>query len=465
MQASTSSLPILLSGTSADLLGISTTRADYATMEGLSLPSGTIDYNSLIYMDPTNSHHLALPIPITKAEEEAALLSTAYSTGVLTANFEEMKPAASTSTRSSVIEPTSVLAPVNIYEKSQQELSQALLLQQHDSRQFFLQPDLTQASIAEQFGQNLYSQQFFDHNQLADPNLYSVPTSGHQIFPIRIDNPYANPSYALPSVGGTTTITQYGNYESRLSECLACGSQTYNGQICERCAQIQMGTFPHPLPDLAMPQPVPQQQPTATKQRPSHKQKSTTTSARRQGLICSNCNGTNTTLWRRNAEGEPVCNACGLYFKLHNVQRPISMKKEGTLQTRKRKPKNSDGPGSKKRSATIATTATERAAYAQAAVNGLDRANGELQAAFTANGQAYLPSIEEYSTAYQWQTTIITDQGTSGAYSTPAYTTAPYLDIKPQILDDQTEEEEARAAADQIKDEEPKEEVDSDPSE
>ncbi|VDP06312.1 unnamed protein product [Heligmosomoides polygyrus] len=57
-------------------------------------------------------------------------------------------------------------------------------------------------------------------------------------------------------------------------------------------------------------------------------------SQRRQGLICSNCGGTNTTLWRRNTEGEPVCNACGLYYKLHNVQRPPTMKKDGQLQTR-----------------------------------------------------------------------------------------------------------------------------------
>ncbi|CAD44111.1 putative transcription factor elt-4 [Caenorhabditis elegans] len=47
----------------------------------------------------------------------------------------------------------------------------------------------------------------------------------------------------------------------------------------------------------------------------------------RKRLVCSNCNGTNTTLWRRKAEGDPVCNACGLYFKLHHVTRPIPMKK------------------------------------------------------------------------------------------------------------------------------------------
>ncbi|XP_053981194.1 box A-binding factor-like isoform X1 [Hylaeus volcanicus] len=66
------------------------------------------------------------------------------------------------------------------------------------------------------------------------------------------------------------------------------------------------------------------------------------TGVRRTGVQCANCRTSNTTLWRRNNNGEPVCNACGLYFKLHNVNRPLSMKKEG-IQTRKRKPKNHSG--------------------------------------------------------------------------------------------------------------------------
>ncbi|CAH1774667.1 unnamed protein product [Owenia fusiformis] len=61
--------------------------------------------------------------------------------------------------------------------------------------------------------------------------------------------------------------------------------------------------------------------------------------SRRVGLSCANCHTSQTTLWRRNNEGEPVCNACGLYYKLHGVNRPLAMKKEG-IQTRKRKPKN-----------------------------------------------------------------------------------------------------------------------------
>ncbi|EDS30572.1 GATAa2 transcription factor [Culex quinquefasciatus] len=82
--------------------------------------------------------------------------------------------------------------------------------------------------------------------------------------------------------------------------------------------------------------------------RPLVKQPRRLSSARRVGLQCSNCNTTNTSLWRRNQVGEPVCNACGLYYKLHNVNRPLAMKKDN-IQSRKRKPKgskNADGTAS-----------------------------------------------------------------------------------------------------------------------
>ncbi|KAI8092112.1 GATA zinc finger-domain-containing protein, partial [Thamnidium elegans] len=44
-------------------------------------------------------------------------------------------------------------------------------------------------------------------------------------------------------------------------------------------------------------------------------------------LICANCQTTTTPLWRRDESGLPICNACGLYFKLHSVHRPITMKR------------------------------------------------------------------------------------------------------------------------------------------
>ena len=48
-------------------------------------------------------------------------------------------------------------------------------------------------------------------------------------------------------------------------------------------------------------------------------------STKREGTSCTNCATTTTTLWRRNTNGEPVCNACGLYHKLHNVSSPLPL--------------------------------------------------------------------------------------------------------------------------------------------
>ncbi|KAI9304892.1 hypothetical protein BJ944DRAFT_162747, partial [Cunninghamella echinulata] len=43
--------------------------------------------------------------------------------------------------------------------------------------------------------------------------------------------------------------------------------------------------------------------------------------------FCTNCGTTTTPLWRRDKfNGLPLCNACGLYAKLHQGTRPISMK-------------------------------------------------------------------------------------------------------------------------------------------
>lgn len=43
-------------------------------------------------------------------------------------------------------------------------------------------------------------------------------------------------------------------------------------------------------------------------------------------IECANCHTKNTPLWRRNPQGEPLCNACGLFLKLHGTVRPLSLK-------------------------------------------------------------------------------------------------------------------------------------------
>lgn len=52
-------------------------------------------------------------------------------------------------------------------------------------------------------------------------------------------------------------------------------------------------------------------------------------------VACQNCFTTTTPLWRRDASGHTICNACGLYYKLHGCHRPMAMKK-GFIQRRKR---------------------------------------------------------------------------------------------------------------------------------
>ncbi|KLP10984.1 putative GATA type zinc finger protein asd4 [Fusarium fujikuroi] len=41
---------------------------------------------------------------------------------------------------------------------------------------------------------------------------------------------------------------------------------------------------------------------------------------------CQNCSTSTTPLWRRDEFGSVLCNACGLFLKLHGRPRPISLK-------------------------------------------------------------------------------------------------------------------------------------------
>ncbi|EFI28118.1 transcription factor ScGATA-6 [Coprinopsis cinerea okayama7 len=65
---------------------------------------------------------------------------------------------------------------------------------------------------------------------------------------------------------------------------------------------------------------------------------------------CTNCQTTNTPLWRRDPEGQPLCNACGLFFKLHGVVRPLSLK---TDVIKKRNRTSGTAPGSNSRKQTL----------------------------------------------------------------------------------------------------------------
>ncbi|KAJ2744540.1 GATA type transcriptional activator of nitrogen-regulated proteins [Coemansia sp. BCRC 34301] len=76
--------------------------------------------------------------------------------------------------------------------------------------------------------------------------------------------------------------------------------------------------------------------------------------------ICFNCGVDSTPLWRRDAASNVICNACGLYFKLHGIARPISMKRAVIKRRRRRATNNSSAAKTRAQPAVPAMTVVGR---------------------------------------------------------------------------------------------------------
>ncbi|PBP24790.1 GATA factor AREB gamma [Diplocarpon rosae] len=64
--------------------------------------------------------------------------------------------------------------------------------------------------------------------------------------------------------------------------------------------------------------------------------------------ICGNCATSTTPLWRRDEVGSVLCNACGLFLKLHGRPRPISLKTD-VIKSRNRVKSSGTAHGAKKK--------------------------------------------------------------------------------------------------------------------
>ncbi|KAK4315899.1 hypothetical protein Pmani_012897 [Petrolisthes manimaculis] len=171
------------------------------------------------------------------------------------------------------------------------------------------------------------------------PSLYAVPP--HSQPPPGL-HPAVSGSSGLPPPSVTTTTTSALHVLPMGLFRVGSYAVQSGGQAWEKPGQVRQS----PEPSIQDTQPSASQQPLdlgmnhlmSFSKKGTSQSQSTMSPKLMPYATCSNCYTNNTKLWRRNEKGQIVCNACGLYFKLHGVNRPSHLFRLAPM-TRRRNPK------------------------------------------------------------------------------------------------------------------------------
>lgn len=73
-------------------------------------------------------------------------------------------------------------------------------------------------------------------------------------------------------------------------------------------------------------------------------------------MKCSNCGTSTTPLWRKDSNGNSLCNACGLFLKLHGVMRPLSLKTDVIKKRQRNSSNNTSNTANSRNNGTTSTS-------------------------------------------------------------------------------------------------------------